>query len=152
MGWPLALIGLFTRLDAEFWSGQLRNFLRLSGVAWAATLRGSVLFDIRLTQQRRRGRRETRWAAELRSSGGRTACTVEDISRHGAKLRIGAAEIADEKVWLVVGDFGPIAGRVRWRHGDRAGVQFNASQPWGLDLAMMTAAKDRPTAPPRRTG
>jgi hypothetical protein len=151
VGQPLALIGLLPRLDAEFWSGQLRNFLRLTGVAWATTLKGSVLFDARLNQQRRRGRWETRWAAELRSSAGRTACTVEDISRHGATLRIGAAQIADETVWLVVGDFGPIAGRVTWRHGDRAGVQFNPSQAWGLDLAMMTAAKDKPMAAKKGT-
>jgi hypothetical protein len=146
IGRPLALFGLFPRFDAEFWNEWLRNFLRLSGVAWATTLRGSVLFDIRLNQQRRRRRRATHWAAELCSAGGRAACTVEDISRHGAKLRIGAAQIADETVWLVVGNFGPIAGRVRWRHQDCAGVQFNATQPWGLDLAMMTAAKGRPSA------
>src|ERR1700682_390922 len=95
-GWARALIGPFARLDAEFWGRQMRNVLRLTGVAWATTLRGSVIFDIRLHQQRLRGRWATWCPAELRSSGGRIACTVEDISRHGAKLRIGAAQIADE--------------------------------------------------------
>jgi hypothetical protein len=146
IGRARALSGHFPWLDMEFWRGRMRGFLRLSGVAWAATLRGSVLVDLRLNEQRRRSRRATDRAAELRSAGGRISCTVEDISRHGAKLKLGTAQIADETVWLVVGDFGPIAGRVRWRHGDRAGMQFNASQPRGLDLAMMTAAPDEPIA------
>jgi hypothetical protein len=150
IGRPLALTGLFAQLDTEFWSRQARNVLRRAGVAWAATLRGSVLFDIRVNQQRLRGRWATWWPAELRGSGGRIACTVEDISRHGAKLRIGAAQIADENVWLVVGEFGPIAGRVRWRCRDHAGVQFNASQPWGLDLVMMTAAQGQSVAATKR--
>jgi PilZ domain-containing protein len=77
-----------------------------------------------------------RWTAELRTSDGLIACTVEDISSHGAKLRIGAAQIADANVWLVIGDFGPIAARVMWRRGNRAGVQFTSSQPWALDLVM----------------
>jgi hypothetical protein len=83
----------------------------------------------------------TRWAAELRTSDGMIACTVEDISRHGAKLRIGAAQISDANVWLVIRDFGPVAARVVWRRRDHAGVQFNSSQPWVLDL-VMKAAKD----------
>jgi hypothetical protein len=74
---------------------------------------------------------------------------VEDISKHGAKLRIGAAQIADENAWLVIGDFGPIAVRVVWRRRDRAGVQFNSSQPRDLDLVMMTAAKDNLWQPRR---
>src|SRR6266567_1835934 len=85
-----ALIVLLLRLDAGPWGRQLRNVLRLAGVAWASTLRGSVLFDTRLNQQRLRGRCATWCPAELCSSGGRIACTVEDISRYGAKLRIGA--------------------------------------------------------------
>jgi hypothetical protein len=142
IGQPRPLIGLSARLDAEFLGRQLRNVLRLSGLAWAATLRGSVLFDIRINQLRLRGRWATRWAAELFSSGRRIACTVEDISRHGAKVRIGVAQIADENVWLVIRDFEPIAARVMWRRRDRAGVQFTSSQPRDLDLVIM-AAKDK---------
>jgi hypothetical protein len=89
----------------------------------------------------------THWAAELLSIDGRIACTVEDISRHGAKLRIGAAQIADENVCLVVGDFGPVAARMVWRHRDRAGLQFKSSQPWALDLVMKAAKDNR--WPPR---
>ena len=91
----------------------------------------------------------TRWTAELRSSNGRIACTVEDISRRGAKLRIGASQIAYDNVWLVIRDFGPIAARVRWRSRDCAGVQFNSNQTSDLDLMMMTAAKDN-LWPPRK--
>ena len=83
----------------------------------------------------------TRWTAELHSPDRVIACTVEDISRHGAKLRIGAAQIADENVWLVIRDFGPVAAQVVWRLRDRAGLHFNSSQPWALDL-VMKAAKD----------
>jgi hypothetical protein len=88
----------------------------------------------------------TRWPAELRTPNGAIACTVEDISRHGAKLRIGAAQGADENVLLVIGDFGPVAARVVWRVRGRAGVQFNSSQPWVLDL-VMKAAKDNQWPP-----
>jgi hypothetical protein len=88
----------------------------------------------------------TRWAAELRTSNGGIACTVEDISRHGAKLRIGVAQVADENVSLVIGDFGPVAARLVWRVRDRAGVQFKSSQPWVLDL-VMKAAKDNQWPP-----
>jgi PilZ domain len=88
-----------------------------------------------------------RWTAELRTSDGRIACTVEDISRHGAKLRIGGAQVADENVCLVIGGFGPVAGRVMWHRRDRAGVQFNSGQPWILDLVMKAAKDNR--WPPR---
>jgi hypothetical protein len=43
--------------------------------------------------------------------------------------------------WLVIRDFGPVAARVVWRRRDRAGLHFNSSQPWALDL-LMKAAKD----------
>jgi hypothetical protein len=89
----------------------------------------------------------TRWPAELRTSNGGIACTVEDISRRGAKLRIGTAQITDDNVSIVIGDFGAVAARVVWRLRDRAGVQFNSSQPWVLDL-VMKAAKDN-LWPPR---
>jgi hypothetical protein len=147
LGRPTAPIRRFARLDAEFWSRQARHLLRLAGVAWASAFRASVLVDIRLNQQRLRSRPPTRWPAELRSADRRIACTVEDISRHGAKLRIGAAPLADENVWLVIGESAPIAARVRWRRRDRAGVQFNSSHPWDLDPVLMTAAKTNRPAP-----
>jgi PilZ domain-containing protein len=83
----------------------------------------------------------TRWAAELRTSSGGIACTVEDISRYGAKLKIGTEQIADENVSLAIGDFGVVLARLVWRRRDRVGIQFKASQPWALDL-VMRAAKD----------
>jgi hypothetical protein len=74
--------------------------------------------------------------------------------RHGTKSRlcwatsIGgiAAQRADENVLLVIGDFEPVAARVVWRLRDPAGVQFNSSQPWVLDL-VMNAAKDNQWPP-----
>jgi hypothetical protein len=83
----------------------------------------------------------TRWAAELRTSSGGIACLVEDISRYGAKLRIGVEQITDENVVLAIGNFGVVHARLVWRRRDRVGIQFKASQPWALDL-VMRAAKD----------
>jgi hypothetical protein len=84
-----------------------------------------------------------RWPAELRTANGGIACTVENVSRHGARLRIGAAQIPDGNVCLVVRDFGPLVAEVVWRRRDRAGVQFKSSQPWALDLVVKAAKENR---------
>jgi len=81
----------------------------------------------------------TRWAAQLQTSDGRIACTVEDISGRGAKLKIGAQAIADETVGLAIGDLGSVEARLVWRRRDRAGIEFKSSQPWALDLVTKPA-------------
>lgn len=77
------------------------------------------------------GRRlRANWPAEIRRAGHCQPCTVVDISRAGARLRLEKAPDPCEQVWLIIANIGPIAAEVAWRRGADAGLHFFKDQQW----------------------
>lgn len=54
------------------------------------------------------------------------ACTVRDLSRRGAKIRVAAEHVLPETFSLVIAahDLRTMTARLCWRRGDLAGVAF----------------------------
>jgi hypothetical protein len=94
----------------------------------------------------------TAWAAQLQSRGGSVRCLVEDVSAHGARLRVSAAVDAavDEPASLAFARHTPIPVRIAWHRDDWIGVQFATPQPWLVDLVVQaTEIHDWPSRPVR---
>jgi hypothetical protein len=80
------------------------------------------------------------WYAELRTQSHPLGCWVLDVSADGAKLYVGyGASIVGDGLSLILPNFTAIPVRLAWRHRDRVGVQFCASQPWIVELVALAA-------------
>ena len=71
------------------------------------------------------------WPAELRTNGAKTThCTVVDVSRDGANLRVESPLNGDAPLWLIVENVGPVAAHVAWQEQGRVGLCFLEKQEW----------------------
>jgi hypothetical protein len=82
--------------------------------------------------------------AVLQTRSRHIPCTIENVSRGGARLIVGHAPIGDEEVTLIVPDFGEISARLAWRRRDRVGVQFAPGQLWVVDLMKKAGSDEVP--------
>jgi len=71
------------------------------------------------------------WPAELRTNGAKTThCTVVDVSRDGANLRVESPLNGEAPLWLIVENVGPVAAHVAWQEQGRVGLCFLEKQEW----------------------
>jgi hypothetical protein len=75
-------------------------------------------------EKRRQLRRKVIWAARLNCALGERPCTVLNISRGGASLKLDVTLGPRTDVELLVPGIGCLSGRVVWSVHDRAGIQF----------------------------
>jgi PilZ domain-containing protein len=76
-------------------------------------------------EQRRHGRRNGLWSAQLETtSGQRLDCIVFDISPGGAKLRLDEPVATGDVMTLISERFGKRGARVAWTAPRRAGLTF----------------------------
>jgi hypothetical protein len=78
------------------------------------------------SDKRRHPRRKVLWTARLRCSLGERPCTVLNLSRSGAYLRLDVTLDRGASVQLMVPGIGPLDGQVLWSNHDRAGIEFDA--------------------------
>jgi hypothetical protein len=74
--------------------------------------------------KRRHPRRKVLWTASLRCALGVRPCTVLNISRSGAHLKLDVNLDRGAGIELLVPGIGRLDGRVLWSNHDRAGIQF----------------------------
>jgi hypothetical protein len=94
----------------------------------------------------------TAWMAQLHVIGSSSRCLVEDVSAHGARLRVAAGVDAavDEQASLAFAKHAAIPVRIAWRRDDWIGVQFSTPQPWLVDMVVQaTERHDWPSKPVR---
>jgi hypothetical protein len=87
----------------------------------------------------------TAWYADLHTERRPLPCWIEDVSAHGAKLRVGfipAQLVVGEPLSVVLPNFDAIAAHIAWRRRDRIGVEFRSSEPWLVELALRKTAAD----------
>lgn len=71
------------------------------------------------------------WAAEVKlQDGPRRPCTILDISKTGARVRLDSVPATLGPVWLLVDDIGPISGTLVWRRRGSIGIRFREDQYW----------------------
>lgn len=78
--------------------------------------------------RRKHYRREVRWWAQIEVGTDRYACTVSELSRSGARVRVAERAIAMEPVKLAMPPFGDFQGKVVWSSDGVAGIQFAAEE------------------------
>jgi hypothetical protein len=75
-------------------------------------------------EKRRHLRRKVIWAARISSALGERPCTVLNISRGGAAVKLDVTLDPCAEVQLQVPGIGRLAGQVVRSNHDRAGIQF----------------------------
>jgi hypothetical protein len=78
--------------------------------------------------RRKHYRREVRWWGQIEVGTDRFACTVLELSRSGARVRVGEREIAMEPVKLEMPPFGDFRGKVVWSSDGVVGIEFAAEE------------------------
>jgi hypothetical protein len=80
----------------------------------------------------------TAWMAHLHVISSSIGCVVEDISAHGARLRVAAGvdATAGEQASLAFAKHAAIPVRIAWHRDDWIGVQFSTPQPWLVDMVV----------------
>ena len=78
--------------------------------------------------RRKHYRREVRWWGQLEVGTDRFACTISELSRSGARVRIAEREIALEPVKLQMPPFGDFRGTVVWTKNGLIGIKFAAEE------------------------
>jgi hypothetical protein len=80
------------------------------------------------------GRRyRANWPAELRSAEGHIPCTVIDISRNGACLRLENPSPNTTTLYLIIRSYAPIPAAPAWRKNAFLGLRFLREQPWVME-------------------
>ena len=80
-------------------------------------------------RNRRTKRLPIHWPTVLVSGDSRQACTIVDVSRGGAKVRVVAPVTPGTHITLLDERVGTIEATVKWRRGDMAGVAFSEPSP-----------------------
>lgn len=75
-------------------------------------------------EQRKYLRRKVIWSARVLSAIGDRQCTVFNISRGGAQIKLDATLDPCSSVELTIPGVGKLPGWVAWSNYDRAGIQF----------------------------
>jgi hypothetical protein len=75
-------------------------------------------------EKRRHLRRKVIWGARISCALGERACTVLNISRGGAALKLDVTLDPGSDVQLLMPGIGHLAGWVVWSNHDRVGIQF----------------------------
>lgn len=130
-----------------------------ASVVWAAEDLAGVRFDapidvVAALRGDARDRPYRRVARTPRVNVRRTAriCTADaerdvtlcDISLNGAKIETAAALAYDSEIALFVDGLPALAGRVRWCHDDRAGIEFDMPLPIDLLGTWLGPAEEVP--------
>ena len=106
-------------------------------------------------RNRRSKRLPIHWPTMLVEGDVRRACTVVDVSRIGARLRLASPPPPRTPVMLIDERVGTIEGIVTWSRGDQAGVEFLQPAPGvmarlrALLLALEEAEASRAAERPR---
>jgi hypothetical protein len=70
-------------------------------------------------------RKKVLWSARVRSAIGERQCTIFNLSRGGALIRLDATLDRCANVELMIPGIGKLPGWVVWSSYDRAGIQFS---------------------------
>ena len=78
-------------------------------------------------EQRRHIRKRVLWKAELETNGMTCECFILNVSRSGAKVRLGAPMIVapHQTVTLNFPQYGTLEAEVVWQRADKLGMRFN---------------------------
>jgi hypothetical protein len=90
-------------------------------------------------EQRRHIHTKVIWSARVTSTIGERLCTILNISRGGAMIRLDATLDRCSNVQLTIPAIGKLPGWVVWSSYDRAGIQFadlSESQAAALEQAL----------------
>lgn len=90
-------------------------------------------------EKRRHARRKVIWSARVASRIGDRQCTVLNISRGGAQIKLDVTLDPCSGVELTITGIGKLPGWVVWSNHDRAGIEFtelNESQVAALEQAL----------------
>ena len=75
-------------------------------------------------QNRRTKRLPVHWPTTLVQSGVRRGCTIVDVSRSGARIKIAEPVAPGSRVALIDDRVGALDATVKWCRGETAGVAF----------------------------
>ena len=77
-------------------------------------------------EQRRHVRKRVLWVARLETKDGPLSCTILNVSRSGAKLRVAAPNLQHQSVKLVMETYGALSAEIVWQNADKMGIRFSA--------------------------
>ena len=97
-------------------------------------------------EKRRYLRKKVIWSARVASAIGERQCTVFNISRGGAQIKLDATLDPCSSVELTIPGIGKLPGWVAWSNYDRAGIQF-AELSEGQAAALEQALRGRRGGP-----
>ena len=80
-------------------------------------------------QNRRTKRLPIHWPTTLVHSGVRRGCTIVDVSRAGARIKIAEPVAPGSRISLIDERVGALEATVMWCRGDMAGVAFLPLEP-----------------------
>ncbi len=78
---------------------------------------------------RRTRRMAIQWQTTLLQGDTRRPCTIVDVSRSGARIRLAQPIAPRTRITLLDDRVGPIEASVVWCRGDMAGIAFQALLP-----------------------
>jgi hypothetical protein len=91
-------------------------------------------------EKRRLPRKKVLWAARVTSAIGERQCTIFNLSRGGALIRLDTTLDRCATIELTIPGVGKLPGWVVWSSYDRAGIQFSdlsESQAAALEQALL---------------
>ena len=77
------------------------------------------------TARRAQKRMKVMWSGTVRRGERFAECQVLDISAGGAKIRIAGPCPVRSEVALITDRLGALPGKISWRRGDLAGIEFS---------------------------
>ena len=82
------------------------------------------------------GRRlSANWPGQIRGAGKTAECTVVDVSRRGAKLRVDDVPEDVAELWLAIEARGMIPASIVWRGRNQIGLAFHEDQAWVCEVS-----------------
>jgi hypothetical protein len=100
--------------------------------------------------RRRAKRAGVAWPAVIKHGHRSWSCTIVNLSKTGARLRLIGSVPPKATVQLVCDRFGALAGVIMWHRGELAGLEFRAA-PGEVEAklaSLMPRLEEREPAPP----
>ncbi|MBV9523560.1 MAG: PilZ domain-containing protein [Alphaproteobacteria bacterium] len=95
-------------------------------------------------ERREHGRHKALWWAEIEVATGRFTCSVFDLSKGGAKLRVNRSIPERERLVLAIPPFGQFAGEVIWSGEALVGIAFATSEHARVEKMITSRLNEMP--------